>query len=127
MDSQAPVQKTMDLQTSMKTGPSDGTDAPEQEVFGSPYNDSVDSLAIMMSKWPPPPPKAVKPYLTSFKKFIDLPIEMRQMIWRHTLEPRTIEIHFRIGGGFYSKNKTPVALKVCRDSRKAVRIIPIVL
>ena len=42
------------------------------------------------------------------------------MIWRHTLEPRTVEIEYSVNRGFYSRAKTPIALRACPDSRQAV-------
>lgn len=125
IDSQASMQKTLDLQASMETITSNNTNAfPEEEMLGSPYDYDSEELAdelYVMSRWPQPPPKPVQPYLTSFTKFPDLPIEIRQMIWRRTLRPRTIELLFYKDRGFYSRVKVPVALKVCDDSRKAVR------
>ena len=42
------------------------------------------------------------------------------MIWRHTLEPRTVEIEYSVNHGFYSRAKTPIALRASHDSRRAV-------
>lgn len=75
---------------------------------------------VYVSKSPDRPPKEWKPFLTSFNKFSELPVEIRHMIWRHTLQPRVVEIHYRKEHGFYSRVKTPVALRVCSDSRTAV-------
>lgn len=69
------------------------------------------------------PRKAVKPYLAFFTKFLDLPVEIRQMIWRLTLQGRNIEVEFHSDHGFYSRAIIPTALRVCRDSRTAVRTL----
>ena len=47
------------------------------------------------------------------------------MIWEFTLTPRVIETEFLTERGFYTRVPTPLALKVCKDSREAVeRLYP---
>jgi hypothetical protein len=55
-----------------------------------------------------------------FTPFPQLPIEIRQLIWHLTLEPRVVEIIFTDNGGFVSATACPVTLKVNRDSRASV-------
>jgi hypothetical protein len=55
-----------------------------------------------------------------FTPFPQLPIEIRQLIWHLTLEPRVVEITFSDNNGFGSGTTCPVALKVNRDSRASV-------
>ncbi|KAE8441024.1 hypothetical protein EG329_006088 [Mollisiaceae sp. DMI_Dod_QoI] len=69
----------------------------------------------------------------TFTCFPRLPIEIRTMIWKHTLEPRVVELKFEYGEtdiediqlslytqkGFYTEVRTPAALEVNRDSRQA--------
>ena len=62
----------------------------------------------------------MKPYHTTFPQFPKLPTELRAMVWKLTLHSRTIEIEFQEARGFYTRVGTPVALRVCRDSRNAV-------
>jgi hypothetical protein len=42
------------------------------------------------------------------------------MIWRLTLQPRTVELEYSTVHGFYTRASAPVALKACANSRKAV-------
>lgn len=67
--------------------------------------------------------------LTTFHPFKRLPIELRFMIWRLTLEPRVVEVEhgWRIGNSrnededcYYSRINLPIALNVCHDSRDAI-------
>ena len=89
---------------------------------------SVDNVSIVelsdddgyYPKQPKSPPKEYKPFLTSFTLFPLLPVEIRDIIWRLTLPPRTIEVEYRADRGFYTRVTTPTALKVCSSSRKAV-------
>lgn len=67
-------------------------------------------------KWEPQP----KPFLDEFTLFSQLPTELRQEIWKFTLESRAVEVLFMEFRGFYSRAKTPVALRTNRDSRHAV-------
>ncbi|TVY87597.1 hypothetical protein LAWI1_G007528 [Lachnellula willkommii] len=59
------------------------------------------------------------PHHPSFPKFPKLPVELRAMIWKFTLEARIVEIDFQETRGFYTQVETPVALRVCKDSRDA--------
>lgn len=79
------------------------------------------------SKWPKSPPRTFEPFLTSFSKFNLLPIEIRNIIWRLTLQARAIDVAYSMQRGFYSRTKTPVALKVCKESREAVSIHPLLI
>ncbi|KUJ17044.1 uncharacterized protein LY89DRAFT_70362 [Mollisia scopiformis] len=74
-------------------------------------------------KWAKAAPKIWKPYLTSFTLFSDLPIEIRQAIWKWSLAARVVEVKFNVNHGFFSTNKPPVALSVCKDSRDAVKYL----
>jgi hypothetical protein len=85
--------------------------------------DFEDEAMIDTSKWPKSPPTVFKPFLTSFTKFTDLPIEIRNIIWRLTLQARAIDISYRMDRGFYSRTKVPIALRVCHESRMAVSIV----
>lgn len=122
--SQGSLQKITNRQASLEMIESEFTKSwPDQDVVASPSygSESADSTALHSRyKWPKPPPKAVKSNLTSFSNFSNLPIEIRQIIWRLTLHPRTIEVEFHPSRGFYARVKTPVTLRVCTDSRKAV-------
>lgn len=60
-------------------------------------------------------------FLKSFTMFPKLPLEIRIIIWKLTLEPRDIELEFNQDRGFYSRIWTPAALRVCHDSRDAVQ------
>ncbi|KAF5875780.1 uncharacterized protein Bfra_011542 [Botrytis fragariae] len=57
-----------------------------------------------------------------FTLFSKLPVEMRDKIWRLTLEPRIVEIRPKKDqhGRFYSTAPLPTALTVCKDSEQAV-------
>ncbi|CZT03786.1 uncharacterized protein RAG0_10431 [Rhynchosporium agropyri] len=61
------------------------------------------------------------PRLTSFPQFPKLPTEIRFMIWNLSLEARTVEIQWTENRGFFTRVLTPVALRVCHDSRDAVK------
>ena len=74
-------------------------------------------------EWKQGPPEQWKPYLQKFTLFPKLPLEIRQEIWKCTLEPRTIEIRSSTVQGFYSRSKVPVALRVNKDSRRAVGLL----
>ncbi|TVY75859.1 hypothetical protein LSUE1_G006937 [Lachnellula suecica] len=80
---------------------------------------AVDSV-VDIDPSPDPPPKEWKPFLTSFALFSKFPIEIRQMIWYLTLQPRVVELAFQAEHGFYSRVRVPPALGVCSDSRRAV-------
>jgi hypothetical protein len=59
--------------------------------------------------------------LDNFTKFPELPPELRELIWRTTLQPRVIEIDYDDCEGFRSRWKAyPIALRVCKESREAV-------
>jgi hypothetical protein len=58
--------------------------------------------------------------LTSFHYFEKLPIELRVMIWNITVVPRVVEVTFSQDHGIYSRTITPIALRICPDSRSAV-------
>lgn len=60
------------------------------------------------------------PLLASFILFPKLPAEIRQIIWRLTLQPRIVEVKFIESRGFYTRVPTPTALQVYRDSRRAL-------
>lgn len=64
--------------------------------------------------------KNIKPFLDSFTLFPKLPKEVRYMIWEHTLKSRVVEIEYSVSRGFYSRAKIPIAMKACRESRRAV-------
>lgn len=65
--------------------------------------------------------RPMKPFHTSFTLFSKLPTELRHMIWRLSLQPRTIEIEERYDEKAYCcSSKLPSALSACRDSRAAV-------
>ncbi|KAL2061896.1 hypothetical protein VTL71DRAFT_7274 [Oculimacula yallundae] len=55
-----------------------------------------------------------------FHLFPKLPTEIRIIIWRFTLEARAVEIQWTETRGFFTRVPTPMALRVCRDSREAV-------
>ncbi|TGO11856.1 hypothetical protein BTUL_0100g00360 [Botrytis tulipae] len=57
-----------------------------------------------------------------FTLFPKLPIEIRDEIWRLTVEPRIVEVRPKldIQDGFYSTAPLPAVLTVCRDSKRAV-------
>lgn len=68
-----------------------------------------------------------------FTLFPKLPIEVRDEIWRMTLEPRLVEVRPKSGKcegfnspksdkyeGFYAAAPLPIVLTVCQDSRRAV-------
>lgn len=94
----------------------DSISKPDDDIVQtSPY----DNPGYVSPKRPKDKPKEWKPFLTSFTLFPELPTEIRQAIWRFTLEPRVVEIHSS-GHGFYSDAKVPRALSVCVDSRRAV-------
>ena len=62
-----------------------------------------------------------RPFHTSFTSFAKLPAELRRMIWRLSLQPRTIEIEERYDEKSYRcSSRTPSVLSVSRDSRAAV-------
>ncbi|TGO23019.1 hypothetical protein BPAE_0147g00230 [Botrytis paeoniae] len=52
----------------------------------------------------------------------NLPVEIRDEIWRLTLEPRIVEVRPKKNkyNGFYSTAPLPVVLTVCKDSERAV-------
>ncbi|KAG0649317.1 hypothetical protein D0Z07_4368 [Hyphodiscus hymeniophilus] len=96
---------------------------------GKPYDESLDGIhscdcASQPISPPPggptPPTTKLEPFLTSFASFLKLPIEIQEMIWDHTLEPRTLEIEYGFQQGFHTRAKTPIALRACPQSRKAV-------
>ena len=72
-----------------------------------------DNATVSSSVLPPPPPP-------EFTLFPTLPRELRDVIWRYTLDARVVEIEFDKDKGFFSHAKIPTALKVCQDSRQAV-------
>ncbi|TGO88535.1 hypothetical protein BPOR_0156g00020 [Botrytis porri] len=64
-------------------------------------------------------------YIMDSRRFIlfpDLSIEIRDDIWRLTLEPRIVEVRPKEDNqvGFYSTAPLPVLLSVCKDSQRAV-------
>jgi 2EXR family len=68
-------------------------------------------------------PKVWKPHLEKFTLFSKLPIEIRQGIWKSTLQPRVVQIYHTCERGFYSLVQIPVALRVDQDSRSAVSFL----
>ncbi|KAH7417401.1 hypothetical protein BKA64DRAFT_299931 [Cadophora sp. MPI-SDFR-AT-0126] len=58
--------------------------------------------------------------LTSFRVFPNLPYELRCMVWEATCWPRIVEIEYDEDEGFTPRNCDPIALKVCKESRKLV-------
>ncbi|KAH9206026.1 hypothetical protein DL95DRAFT_450972 [Leptodontidium sp. 2 PMI_412] len=58
---------------------------------------------------------------STFTPFHRLPLEIRQMIWKFTLEPRVVEMEFSENLGFYTVCKVPTALKVSQESRDTVK------
>jgi len=71
-------------------------------------------------KWGQKAPKVWEPYLQEFAVFRELPIEIRQAIWKLTLKPRTVEVWHNTTRGYWSNVKIPTALRVNKDSRNAV-------
>jgi hypothetical protein len=65
-------------------------------------------------------PKMWIPHLEKFTLFPKLPIEIRQAVWKCTLQPRIVELSHSCERGYYSRVETPVSLRVNKDSRKAV-------
>ncbi|ESZ91164.1 hypothetical protein SBOR_8451 [Sclerotinia borealis F-4128] len=69
-------------------------------------------------------------YLMAKRRFTlynDLPIEIKGLIWKFTLEPRLVEVWPKYGkyNGFYSRTPLPSAMTACRDSRAFVlRLYP---
>jgi hypothetical protein len=61
------------------------------------------------------------PFLKSFPLFPKLPLEIRMMIWKLTLQPRILELQFSYIRGFFTKAKGPVALRVNQESRNTVK------
>lgn len=84
-----------------------------------PTIDSAED-SFVWTKGPKSPPKEIRPFLESFTLFPKLAVEIRDIIWRLTLTPRTVEISYNLNHGFYSRVKTPIALRACPDSRRAV-------
>lgn len=74
---------------------------------------------VPMSSWvePPTEPAPVVPKLTEFRCFNRLPLELRNMIWHWTMEPRVVEMTYDLPDGFYTEAKYPVALAVSKESR----------
>lgn len=72
------------------------------------------------AKYTSRPPAEWKPFLDSFPQSTKLPIEIRQAIWKRSLDPRVIELKYNSNHGFYASTRVREALKVCSDSRKAV-------
>ncbi|KAH8665241.1 hypothetical protein BGZ60DRAFT_529581 [Tricladium varicosporioides] len=71
----------------------------------------------------PPPP-------ATFTKFPDLPYELRCAIWRQSFVPRMVEVEYNCdeekSTGFSSSAKLPIALSICKESRKfAVESYPL--
>ncbi|KAH7384755.1 hypothetical protein BKA64DRAFT_148333 [Cadophora sp. MPI-SDFR-AT-0126] len=62
---------------------------------------------------PRPPP--------TFRPFPRLPLEIRQMIWNLSLEPRVIEMEYEEEQGFFTTCSLPSALQVCQESRSTVK------
>jgi hypothetical protein len=60
------------------------------------------------------------PFLKSFTLFPKLPLEIRMIIWKLTLQPRDIELYFNYIRGFWTKVMGPVALRVNQESRNTV-------
>ncbi|RAL62350.1 hypothetical protein DID88_004916 [Monilinia fructigena] len=60
--------------------------------------------------------------LCRFTLSLQLPIEIRQIIWNLTLESRFVEVRPKAHNqaGFFTLTPTPTALSVCQDSRDAV-------
>ncbi|PSK42182.1 G-patch domain-containing protein [Elsinoe australis] len=65
--------------------------------------------------------------MTTFQIFSNLPIELRAAIWRHTVEPRTVEVRTDKLIGYSTELKppsywlatpVPAALQTCREARK---------
>ncbi|KAK6610470.1 hypothetical protein H4I96_02068 [Botrytis cinerea] len=58
-----------------------------------------------------------------FTLFPKLPIEMRDTIWRLTLEPRLVEVRpkYEYRDVFYSTAPLPIVMTVCKDSERAVQ------
>ena len=49
-----------------------------------------------------------------------LPLEVRNMIWKYTLQPQIIEIQFTNKKAVYTTSRIPTALHVSKESRAAV-------
>ncbi|TEY43616.1 hypothetical protein BOTCAL_0367g00040 [Botryotinia calthae] len=58
-----------------------------------------------------------------FTLFPKLPMEMRDTIWRLTLEPRLVEVRpkYEHRDEFYSTAPLPIVMTVCKDSERAVQ------
>jgi hypothetical protein len=73
----------------------------------------------LRSAFQPKPQQAPKPQARTFTIFSQLPIELRQIIWRMTLQPRMVEIQSR-PGMLFTQTPQPATLFVSKDSRAAV-------
>lgn len=120
MDSQPSVEVSVNDQLGSFEGSENDSDYTNFDYTDDGYSFDTEAEICHFPKWSTSISKAIKPYLTSFTKFPDLPTEIRHLIWRLTLQPRTIELDYHRENGFISRAKIPVALKVCSDSRKAV-------
>ncbi|KAE8452594.1 hypothetical protein EG329_013853 [Mollisiaceae sp. DMI_Dod_QoI] len=107
-------------------------ESPRVDTFAVPYHakegsqdviDKYDGPNYHSPKWPKPRPKIWEPFLDSFTIFPQMPIEVRQAVWKMSLRPRVIEIEYNKEHGFYSRVKPPIALSVCKDSRDAVEYL----
>ncbi len=81
----------------------------------------MDDEDYVNPKWPRPAPKEWVPFLQSFTPFPTLPLEIRQAIWKATLKPRIIDLRHNATRGFYSKIQTPLAMRLCHESRDTVK------
>ncbi|KAF7957247.1 hypothetical protein EAE96_002835 [Botrytis aclada] len=57
-----------------------------------------------------------------FTLFPKLPVEMQDRIWKFTIQPRIVEVRTKKDkhDGFYSTAPLPIALSVCKDSKRAI-------
>lgn len=104
-------------------------DSDSREPSRKPESASVEDMQVsatrdwssQYAKLPKSHPKIWKPFLDSFTLFPKLPIEIRQICWKLSLAARVVEVRFNRTHGFFTPIKIPVALRVCKDSRDAVK------
>ncbi|CZR66754.1 uncharacterized protein PAC_16655 [Phialocephala subalpina] len=98
-------------------------DSQDQVITKEGSPNSMDSFEARYEKKWGKSVKIWKPFLESFTLFPELPTEIRQEIWKLTLQPRAIEVKYNPTHGFYTEVKTPAALSVNKDSRDAVKFL----
>lgn len=88
-----------------------------------PSNKLITAFFSSRSLIAAPATKLARVTYDQFHPFHRLPTEIRIMIWHFSLEPRVVDLQFERKAsrkGFYSHDKIPTLLEVCRDSRAAV-------